>query len=638
MKRLFLFFSILCLFLMSAQHVNAKVSIPETRCTKSTLDGTTYATQTCPIKLKVTEGGTSTYRVNIKVTLNYMQEPIDWQVSDLNTNWHLLSHNGNEFSFVTTLSRIPDGEYTIANITARGTTSNPDNCTGSFTPSFGLKCGATTTGGVTTYYNNEGEQTNYLDYERKCRTHDCDIITDQEGAKIYFNHSGAEITQSQYAIYCQVQRACSQIKDTVTNKTVYFNTEGKETDYPTYIDQCATTKTCRTFVDSNTNTTYYYNSAGNSVIESEFNNDCAEVYCGEKNGKYYDAYGDEVSEVQYKRECLNHSCDKIVDPANNITYYYDKDGNEVSQNKYSLTCEEHQCVEILDTDEQEIIYFGTGKTVVSALDYFKQCKELTCKNYKDINTGTIYYFNSQKQLVNQNKYLEDCGEKVYCDVLNGKYYDKDGKIVDEITYKKQCTNEYRCKIVDNKYYDANGNVITKDEFNKQCVEHVCDTYKDEDNKIHYYNNDGAEVSELEQIKSCKPIICTTYKIGEVTHYFDNKEKEVTKDEYESACLAKPICKEEKGKYYDSEGKEVNKKDYEKSCKKYACQEVDGKYYDSIGAIVSKAIYEVSCNKKDTVENPNTGASIPLRILAFILILGISIYSFAVKHNKIMRVK
>ena len=72
--------------------------------------------------------------------------------------------------------------------------------------------------------------------------------------------------------------------------------------------------------------------------------------------------------------------------------------------------------------------------------------------------------------------------------------------------------------------------------------------------------------------------------------------------------------------------------------KFVCQEVNGKYYDSVGSIVSKKVYELSCHSKSEVDNPNTGASLPLRILAFLMIIGLAIYSFAKKNNKIIRLK
>ena len=101
------------------------------------------------------------------------------------------------------------------------------------------------------------------------------------------------------------------------------------------------------------------------------------------------------------------------------------------------------------------------------------------------------------------------------------------------------------------------------------------------------------MTEIEQIMSCKPLISQTYELGDKTYYFDHDENEVAKEEYESSCLEKPICKEGNGKYFDKEGKEVKKEEYERSCKKYTCKEVDGKYYDSVGNIVSKDVFGIS---------------------------------------------
>ena len=670
MKKIFQIFAILCLFFVYMNRVHAAIYASGDECQSRLLDGT-QATQTCPIEFTVTGSSSKTFRVTIDITLVALNNP-SYHATVTDSNWKLVKQEGNTFVFETTLSSLPVGTYKIGDITVTGATDNPNTCGGTYHMSFTPKCGSFKDGNNYIYYGSDGEETDQVTYLKQCFEHNCDVIN-VDNTQIYFNHEGEEITREQYAIYCNYHRSCGVQTDPVLNKKVYFNSSGDQTDFLTYITQCKN-PSCNVYVDSNTNISYYYNSSGVKVTEAAYHEDCDEKpKCAIKDNKYYDNDGKETDELTYKRTCLIHNCDtivsgsttyyydkngnetdsytyqrqcklhncdKVVDSNSNITYYYDKNGNEVSENQYSIQCETHTCEEVYDNSLNKYQYFGSAGSIVEPNSYYLQCKEHLCKSYKDVNTGMVYYYNNLGESVTKQQFEDTCGEKPSCGIVSNKYYDADGKEVDEVTYKKQCTDEYRCKFVEseNKYYGTNSSEITKDEYYSICVKHTCDVYTDSQNKKHYYNDLGAEVTEIEQIMSCKPLICQTYEVGDKTYYFDNDENEVTKEEYESSCLEKPICKEENGKYFDKEGKEVKKEEYERSCKKYTCKKVDGKYYDSVGNVVSKEVFGISCDSKGEVDNPNTGASLPLRILAFLLIIGLTIYSFAVKNNKILHLK
>ena len=72
-------------------------------------------------------------------------------------------------------------------------------------------------------------------------------------------------------------------------------------------------------------------------------------------------------------------------------------------------------------------------------------------------------------------------KKHYCEVVNGKYYDKNGKVVSKAEYDKSCSTKsepvkYYCKVVNGKYYDKNGKEVNKVEYDKSCTVPVTKKY------------------------------------------------------------------------------------------------------------------------------------------------------------------
>lgn len=658
-------------------HADVDFNAPYSGCTKNVVDGVLQSV-TCKVGFQVTSSPTNYYKYKVKLSV-----ASDFNITNIiksaSTGWYFETADDSlkEYTLVSTANSFPVGTYEMATITFVGGSLSQDCSAGvsvlSRDNTSRICSISKDTSNNTYYYDKNGNLTTGVNYDRQCRPHNCDNVVDSENhVTYYYDKEGHEVTQEQQRIFCD-EHLCEEVEDSTTHHVYYFDVGSNQVSALEYYNQCKP-HVCKTYTDSNTHTIYYFDADGDSVSESAYHDSCDEKpKCEIKDNKYYDNNGNETDKTTYERICLPHNCDtvedgsttyyydkngvetdvytyqrqcslhncdRVVDSNHGITYYYDKNGNEINENQYSLVCETHTCEEVYDTSANKYQYFGSSGFIVEPLNYYLQCKEHMCKSYKDINTGTMYYFNNLSENVTQGQFEEACDEKPSCGIVSNKYYDQDGVEVDEITYKKQCTTEYRCKYdeVENKYYGTTSNEITKDEYYSICVRHTCDIYIDTQNKKHYYNDSGVEVTALEQIESCKPLICQTYKVGDTTYYYDQNENRVSQEEYENSCLEKPICREENGKYYNKEGKEVKKEEYESSCKRYACKEVGGKYYDSVGNVVSKDVYSVSCDKKSEVENPNTGEFYPLRILAFLFVIGVALYSFAVKNTKIVRLK
>ena len=216
-------------------------------------------------------------------------------------------------------------------------------------------------------------------------------------------------------------------------------------------------------------------------------------------------------------------------------------------------------------------------------------------------------------------------KKYSCQVVNGKYYDKNGNVVSKANYDKSCSTipvtpeKYTCKVVNGKYYDRNGNVVSKATYDEVCFSHKCDVvngkyFDDKGNVVskeaykqacekqpeyycrivngHYYDSNGNEVDQSSYKKSCA---CREFK----GNFYDKNGNIVSKDEYLKSCFdpepdPKYTCKVVNGKYYDKQGNVTTKEGYEESCYEHVCKIVNGHYYDINGKKVTKTEYEHSC--------------------------------------------
>lgn len=88
-------------------------------------------------------------------------------------------------------------------------------------------------------------------------------------------------------------------------------------------------------------------------------------------------------------------------------------------------------------------------------------------------------------------------KKRTCEVLNGKYYDKNGYIVDQAEYEKQCI--HKCEHIDNTFYDKDGAITTEEIYSIQCITHTCEKIGN-----HFFGKNGTEVVETEYKAQCEP--------------------------------------------------------------------------------------------------------------------------------------
>ena len=94
-------------------------------------------------------------------------------------------------------------------------------------------------------------------------------------------------------------------------------------------------------------------------------------------------------------------------------------------------------------------------------------------------------------------------------------------------------------------------------------------------------------------------------------YYDKDGKSVSIDEYNESCkLIKCTYKNEK--YYDSLGNVTTKEEYKNECKKdnLICAYDNFLYYDKLGNVVEKSEYDKSCNDKPSNDNNSTIVVIP----------------------------
>lgn len=100
-------------------------------------------------------------------------------------------------------------------------------------------------------------------------------------------------------------------------------------------------------------------------------------------------------------------------------------------------------------------------------------------------------------------------EERSCEIIDGKYYDKNGNVVDEETYNKECNpapEKHVCEIVDGKYYGKEGVEVTEDTYNKECGTVTLPICEIVDGK--YYGKDGNEIDKETYDKDCgtdKPV-------------------------------------------------------------------------------------------------------------------------------------
>lgn len=160
----------------------------------------------------------------------------------------------------------------------------------------------------------------------------------------------------------------------------------------------------------------------------------------------------------------------------------------------------------------------------------------TVKSYERYSTGDAYWqdlivlVEEEQDKTTKVKLSVSKTEKIFCDFVDGKYYDKNGNETDHETYLAQCKSN-RCTKVDDIYYDKDGNETDEDTFEKQCFKHVCDIVDG-----NYYDANGMIATYDEYKIQCETLVCEIVN----GRHFGAYGKEVTEEEFRSQCEAQIV--------------------------------------------------------------------------------------------------
>lgn len=196
------------------------------------------------------------------------------------------------------------------------------------------------------YYGKDGNETTYLQYQKDCKKHQCEIITDGT-TKVYYDSNGSEVTEEKYYNDPNCQTPCGIIND------IYFDKNGKITTKLEYTKQCLVNK-CTVLSDGT-----YYGNDGNVTTKENYLKQC--FSCLKDNDKYYGKDGNEITAEEYDLQCNIHKCEIVQNK------YFDNNGNMVDEKTYNLVCKEHKCEEI------DGKYFDDKGKIVSKDEFTKSC-------------------------------------------------------------------------------------------------------------------------------------------------------------------------------------------------------------------------------------------------------------------------
>ena len=325
---------------------------PYGECTKTTQGN--HMVMTCKAGFTVNEGVSKKYK--FKFRLNFAGDfAIEKITKTLGEGWYLEEADDatKTYTVVGKSSSFSVGNYDMITFTVEGETPSL-NCNGSITyvniDSPPRICEIS----HGNYYDQSGNLTDEVTYNRRCTVHNCDEVTDTaNNITYYYDNNGYEVSKEVQDIYCK-EHICEEVQDPSTHEVYYFDSGSSMVEAEEYFTQCKP-HICKTYTDVNTSNIYYFDASGSSVSESDYHDSCdAKPTCEMSGGKYYDNNGNEVEEATYKRICLPHNCDTIEDGSN--TYYYNKNGMEVDEITYKRQCRLHNC-DTLKDEERNITYY-----------------------------------------------------------------------------------------------------------------------------------------------------------------------------------------------------------------------------------------------------------------------------------------
>jgi len=190
------------------------------------------------------------------------------------------------------------------------------------------------------------------------------------------------------------------------------------------------------------------------------------------------------------------------------------------------------------------------------------------------------------------------------------------------------------------YYDNTGNKTTKEIWTEQCT---CQVLRrqliDYSWESYVVGKDGKEISvgTLEEniVEMNKQCYSCTVADKDGNYYYEGKK--LTDEEFKKYCetTCRIITNEDGSKtYYNDENKEVTKEEYEKVC---GCRIVDGKdgsktYIGPDNTVITKEEYENKCQP-----NTKTGAGNPYIFIAIGTIAAAASFVIIKRSNKLKNV-
>ena len=382
MKKNLLFVLTFLLVLFMMPKVNATVNYLEESSCKSMLYEGRLTGIDCNVRFKVTEKASTYNRVTLRITMpsdfliksNTVEAGPGWRIVSRNDETHTYTLESDETSFA-------PGSYQLFKLVSYGS-SNSNNCDSSLRvipETIARKC--VKSGEV--YYDRDGNVTTELEYEKQCKTHKCEILSD--GTR--YGKEGTVVTELEYEKQCKSHQ-CEILSDGTR-----YGKNGTIVDEDTYNDECVPKKPVCEIKDDK-----YYDDEGKETSKEEYEKKCKKIKCEYRDHQYYDLNGEVTTKEEYDKQCKKHYCE-VIDNT-----YYDKNGNVVNKTTYEASCKKNICVIVNGK------YYDKKGNEVSKGEYENSCVSVPVDNPPTgaetpyiallgglVVSGTIFYETKKKK-------------------------------------------------------------------------------------------------------------------------------------------------------------------------------------------------------------------------------------------------
>ena len=388
--------------------VNATVNYLEASGCKSTLFDGRLSKIECNVKFRVSQTDSKYNKVTLRITM-----PGDFKITSTSVEagpgWKIVSQNDTTHTYTleSAQTSFEPGTYQLFKIVSQGS-SESNNCDSSLKVIPEIISRSCTIY-ENNYYDKEGNITTKETYEKECKKHTCEVLSD--GTK--YGKDGRVATDIEYEKECK-KHTCEVLSDGTK-----YGKDGRVVTDIEYEKECKK-HTCEVLSDGTK-----YGKNGTIVDEKTYKEECEEKtpVCEIKDEKYYDEQGKETTKEEFEKKCKKHTCEVLSDGTK-----YGKNGTIVDEKTYKEECEEKNPV----CEYKNHQYYDNEGKATTKEEYEKKCKKHTCE------------------------------------IVDNKYYDKNGKEVNKSTYEASC-KKITCAKVDGKYFDSKGNQVSKEEYEDSCI-------------------------------------------------------------------------------------------------------------------------------------------------------------------------